>query len=77
MPKRFAFFVSDGTGLTAEALGLSLLSQFEHIAFEKVTLPFIDTVDKAREAVASIERAAAASDGKPLVFDTVVNQDVR
>ncbi len=77
MPKRFAFFVSDGTGLTAEALGLSLLSQFEHIEFEKATLPFIDTVDKAREAVVRIERAAAGSDGKPLVFDTVVNQDVR
>lgn len=75
--KRFAFFVSDGTGLTAEALGLSLLSQFGHIEFEKVTLPFVDSVEKARDAVARIEKAALDSDGKPIIFDTVVNQDVR
>lgn len=77
MSKRFAFFVSDGTGLTAEALGMSLLSQFDHVEFEKVTLPFIDSIDKARDAVARIERAATESDGRPLVFDTIVNQEVR
>lgn len=77
MSKRFAYFVSDGTGLTAEALGLSLLSQFDHVAFEKVALPFVDSVDKAREAVKQIERAARESDGRPLVFDTIVNQEVR
>lgn len=77
MPKRFAFFVSDGTGLTAEALGLSLLSQFEHVTFERTTLPFIDTVEKAREAISRIDAAAAESDGRPLVFDTIVNQEVR
>lgn len=77
MPKRFAFFVSDGTGITAEALGLSLLSQFEHVDFERVTLPFIDTVAKARDATAQIDRAASESDGRPLVFDTIVNQEVR
>lgn len=75
--KRFAFFISDGTGLTAEALGLSLLSQFGHIEFEKVTLPFIDTVEKARDAVIRIKQSAAESDGRPLIFDTVVNQEVR
>ncbi|MFZ5755740.1 MAG: posphoenolpyruvate synthetase regulatory kinase/phosphorylase PpsR [Pseudomonadota bacterium] len=77
MSKRFAFFVSDGTGLTAEALGLSLLSQFEHVEFERITLPFIDSVDKAREAVVRIEASRAESDGRPLVFDTIVNQEVR
>ncbi len=77
MSKRHAFFVSDGTGITAEALGLSLLSQFSHVTFERTTLPFIDSVDKAREATAQIDKAAQEGDGRPLVFDTIVDQGVR
>lgn len=75
--KRIAFFVSDGTGITAEALGLSLLSQFGHIEFEKVTISFVDSIDKAREAVARIDKATSDSGHRPLVFDTIVNQEVR
>lgn len=77
MPGRCAFFVSDGTGITAEALGLSLLSQFGQVTFEKVTLPFVDTVEKAREAVSRINAARREGDDRPLVFDTIVNQEVR
>ena len=54
--KRSAFFVSDRTGITAEMLGHSLLTQFEGIAFNEVTLPFIDTLEKARAAVERINR---------------------
>ncbi len=32
--KRTVFFVSDGTGLTVEALGHSLITQFEDIEFQ-------------------------------------------
>jgi regulator of PEP synthase PpsR (kinase-PPPase family) len=46
--KRTAFFISDGTGITAETLGQSLLAQFETISFTKLTRPYIDSVDKAR-----------------------------
>jgi len=46
--KRTVFFISDGTGITAEALGNALLSQFEGIEFERIILPYIDTLDKAR-----------------------------
>lgn len=77
MSQRYAFFVSDGTGITAEALGLSLLSQFEHVSIEKVSLPFVDSVEKARDAVQRINAARADSEGRPLVFDTIVNQEVR
>lgn len=77
MLRRFAFFVSDGTGITAEALGLSLLSQFAHVEFERITLPYVDNVEKAEAAVAQINRAATESGARPLVFDTIVNQDVR
>ena len=56
--KRTAFFISDGTGITAETLGQSLLAQFEAISFTKLTRPYIDSVDKARAMVQQINHAA-------------------
>jgi hypothetical protein len=50
MNQRTAFFVSDRTGLTAEMLGRSLLSQFDGIEFQRVTLPYLDTAEQARGA---------------------------
>jgi hypothetical protein len=71
------FFVSDGTGITAQMLGHSLLTQFEGVEFNQVTLPFIDSVEKAAECRARIEEAAARGNGRPIVFSTLVNGDVR
>ena len=48
------FFISDGTGITAEVLGNSLISRFEHLAIEQVTLPYINTLEKAQEVVTRI-----------------------
>ena len=48
---RTAFFISDRTGITAEILGHTLLTQFEHVGFTDITLPFIDTLEKAHHAV--------------------------
>ncbi|MCV6589937.1 MAG: kinase/pyrophosphorylase [Marinobacterium sp.] len=75
--KRSAFFISDGTGITAEALGQSLLAQFDGIEFHRVTLPYIDTVEKARGAVADINESARSDGQRPIVFDTVVNEEIR
>lgn len=75
--KRTAFFISDGTGLTSEALGHSLLAQFDSIEFEQITLPYIDNVEKAREAVHKINQVAELHGSRPLIFDTVVNEDIR
>ncbi len=75
--KRTAFFVSDRTGLTAEVLGRSLLTQFDSIQFERITLPYIDTADKARAAVARINAAAQADEQRPLLFSTLLLPDVR
>lgn len=75
--KRTAFFISDGTGLTAEALGNSLLAQFEKIDFERLTMPYIDDLDKANDLVKRINQAAQTDGAKPLVFDTIVNNDIR
>jgi len=73
--RRTVFFVSDGTGITAQMLGHSLLTQFEGVEFEQVTLPFVDSVDKAEECRARIE--AESSQDRPVVFSTLVNGDVR
>ena len=74
---RTVFFVSDGTGITAEMLGHTLLTQFEGIDFVQVKLPFIDTVAKAETCVARINRAAGAGSGRPIVFTTLVDGEVR
>lgn len=75
--KRTAFFISDGTGITSEALGHSLLAQFDAIEFEQITLPYIDSVDKANEAVHKINSAAESDQARPLIFDTVVDENIR
>jgi regulator of PEP synthase PpsR (kinase-PPPase family) len=73
--RRTVFFVSDGTGITAQMLGHSLLTQFEGVEFNQVTLPFVDSTEKAEDCIARI--AAEASHGQPIVFSTLVNNDVR
>lgn len=74
---RPAFFISDGTGLTAEGLGQALLSQFDSVTFDKNTLAYIDSVEKAKEAVAEINATGKKYQITPIVFDTIVNQEVR
>ena len=75
--KRTVFFVSDQTGVTAETMGHSLLTQFDGLDFSPVTLPFISTVDKAAQAVARINAAARQDGARPVVFSTLVNDEVR
>ena len=74
--KRQVYFLSDRTGITAETLGNSLLSQFDDIEFERTTLPFINTLDKARSTVAWIGRVANATQ-PPIIFSTTVNEEIR
>jgi len=75
--RRTVFFVSDRTGITAEALGRSLMSQFDGAGVTQVTLPFIDTLDKAKTAVERINSAAREDGARPLVFSTLVQDDLR
>lgn len=77
MNNRTAFFISDGTGITAETLGNSLLTQFEGIHFEMVTLPYIDTIEKAERVVAKINEACVNDQQAAIVFDTIVNPEIR
>lgn len=74
---RTAFFISDRTGITAENLGHSLLSQFEGIKFKRIRMPFMDTVEKARDAVVQINEASGIDGQRPLVFSTLILPSVR
>jgi len=74
---RTIFFVSDGTGITAEMLGHSLLSQFEDIKFNQETIPFVDSAEKAQVALERIAQAAGLGNGRPIVFTSLVNNTVR
>lgn len=58
-------------------VGNALLSQFGDVEFETRTLPFIDTPEKATEAVATINAAGARNGGRPIVFDTIVRPELR
>jgi regulator of PEP synthase PpsR (kinase-PPPase family) len=75
--QRLVFFVSDRTGITAESLGNTLLTQFDGVQFRKATLPFINTRERALEAVARIDDAGKLAAGRPLVFSTTVDDEIR
>ncbi len=72
---RSVFFVSDGTGITAETFGNSILAQFDTQP-HRVRLPFVDDIDKARAAVERIDHAARQEGRPPVVFITLVDPEV-
>lgn len=74
--KRTVFFVSDRTGITAETLGHSLLTQFE-VDFHQVTMPFLDSPERVQSALRRIAEANRLNGGRSLVFSTVVDPELR
>lgn len=72
-PKRPVFFVSDGTGITAETIGNGLLTQFSTTSFATQRLPFVGTEAKARSAAQRIREVAQRSGLRPIVINTVVD----
>ena len=74
--RRTAYFISDRTGITAEMLGHSLLTQFEMVVFSEITLPFVDSIEKARITVKQINKQADKDGVRPLLFSTLVNQEI-
>ena len=75
MPNPTVFFVSDGTGITAETFGNAILAQFE-VKFRHIRIPFVDSVDKAHQAVRQILHTGEIENRKPIVFTTLVNMEV-
>jgi regulator of PEP synthase PpsR (kinase-PPPase family) len=76
-PIRTVFFISDRTGITAEALGNSLLTQFEGVTFNKVHLSFIDTLQKAEKCVQQINDACIRDGNPALIFSTQIEEQFR
>ena len=72
--KRTVFFISDRTGITAEMLGNSLLTQFEEFQFQRITIPFVDSPDKIAAAVAQVNATAAAEGQRPIVVSSIVDE---
>ena len=73
---RPVFYVSDGTGITAETIGHSLLTQFMGVDFQTRRIAFVDSVEKADAAVAEIRRSGEATGCRPIVVNTVVDPDI-
>ncbi|MEE9396618.1 MAG: pyruvate, water dikinase regulatory protein [Methylococcales bacterium] len=73
--KRTAFYISDGTGITAETVGHTLLTQFDSVNFEQVAIPFTNTSSKLSVAINRINTLNETSKCRPIVFSTLTNVD--
>lgn len=72
--RRTVLFISDRTGITAEMLGNSLLSQFEEIEFQRLTIPFVDSAEKIDAVIEQINETATREGKQPIVFSSVVDE---
>jgi regulator of PEP synthase PpsR (kinase-PPPase family) len=72
--RRTVFFISDRTGITAEMLGNSLLSQFEGFQFHRQTIPFVDSPEKVEAVIEQVNATADAEGRQPIVFSSVVDE---
>jgi len=70
---RPVFYVSDGTGITAETIGHSLLTQFSGFSFITDRMSFIDDPEKAREACERIRAAGERYQVRPIVVSSCVD----
>ena len=70
------FYISDGTAITAEVFGHAVLSQFP-IQFEALTIPFVETLQRAEKVKQQINDCFITTGERPLVFHSIVNPDIR
>ncbi|QGU33089.1 posphoenolpyruvate synthetase regulatory kinase/phosphorylase PpsR [Thermochromatium tepidum] len=75
--RRTVFFVSESTGITAETLGHSLLSQFDTVEFEQVYMPYINTELRAQALTQRMQEAAERDGVRPIVFATMLDDGIR
>ncbi len=71
--RRTIFYVSDGTGITAETIGHSVLTQFDGVEFDTFRIPFVDDEEKAHGAAARIRNSYATGGVRPIVVNTVID----
>jgi regulator of PEP synthase PpsR (kinase-PPPase family) len=68
--KRAAFFISDGTGITAGSLG-GLLAHFPETDFEQIRVPFTDSISKIEDAQKRIVNAKLSTGQRPVVIMSI------
>ncbi|MFT4257974.1 MAG: pyruvate, water dikinase regulatory protein [Pseudoxanthomonas sp.] len=73
---RPVFYVSDGTGITVETIGHSLLTQFAGFNFVTERISFIDDADKARATAQRIREAGERHGVRPIVIHSIVDPEV-
>jgi hypothetical protein len=73
---RPVFYVSDGTGITAETIGHSLLTQFAETRFVTDRIPFVDTAEKAIEAATKIRRTGEEHGARPIVVNSSIDPEL-
>lgn len=73
---RTVFFISDGTGITAETLGRSLLSQFDMISFNYTTIPYVNNPVKAEQTLKRIKQAEKKDGERPIIFATIIDPEI-
>ena len=75
--KRSIFYISDRTGITAEAFGQALITQFKELEYTETTMAYVDSPKKIAEAVRLIDETAERDGLRPIVFDTIVKKSLR
>ncbi|MFT4196748.1 MAG: pyruvate, water dikinase regulatory protein [Pseudoxanthomonas sp.] len=73
---RPVFYVSDGTGITVETIGHSLLTQFAGFAFITDRVPFVDEPDKALATAQRIRQAGIDHGTRPIVIHSIVDPSI-
>jgi hypothetical protein len=73
---RQVYFLSNGTAITAETLGTSLLAQFPDHPFQTHTVPFVDTLEKAHAVADEINQCVAGSGQLPIVICTMGDEQL-
>ncbi len=73
---RQVYFLSNGTAITAETLGLSLLAQFPDHQFQIRTVPFVDTLDKAEAVRQEIDSNIEQTGQLPIAICTIDDPDL-
>jgi hypothetical protein len=75
---RTVFYISDRTAITAETIGHSLLAQFEGTTqYREVTIPYVDSMEKAAAAAERLNATAKADGVRPLAFSTLAEPGSR
>ena len=74
---RQVYFLSNGTAITAETLGLSLLAQFPSLHFKTKTIPFIDSTEKALAVSEEINHGVDESNALPIVISTMADPELK